>query len=145
MEASLLIKSTLGLIVILAFLIFLFIFSPKEQKVKKSKEIKTVQNQEQKVDLNSLLAVIKNKNTSSKKLQETLELILKHHGKIHKKLGVRAHPDFDIYKNIFILICRHPNINKNIIVNFDKELIKQNPHYKTEINEALAKGLNARG
>lgn len=145
MEASLLIKSILGLVVILALLIFLFLFSPKEQKIKKSKKIKTVQSQKQKIDLNSLLAVIKNKNTSTKKLQETLKLILQHHGKIHKKLGVRVHPDFNIYKNIFIFICRHPNIDKNTIVNFDKELVKLNPHYKAEIDEALAKGLNARG
>jgi hypothetical protein len=74
-----------------------------------------------------------------------LDLILKHHGNISKKLGARPHPDFDKYMWVIIAICRHPSTNKDIIINFDKALTKQNPDYKAEINEAVAKGLNSRG
>jgi hypothetical protein len=47
--------------------------------------------------------------------------------------------------DILFAICRHPNTNKDIIINFDKELEHLNPEYKKEINEAIAKGLNSRG
>jgi hypothetical protein len=72
-------------------------------------------------------------------------MILKYYGHIHEKLGIRSHPDFDIYMEILIIICRHPNTNKDIIIKFDKELTRLNPSYKAEINEALTKGLNSRG
>ncbi len=74
-----------------------------------------------------------------------MDLVLKSHGNIHKKLGIRAHPDFDIYMEMLIVVCRHPNTNKNIIIDFDKELLKLNPQYKAEINDAITKGLNSRG
>ena len=147
MEMMLLIKSFIGLIIVLAMLMFLLFYSPSS-KVKKGKRkpFKTTPDiKKQKTDLDSLRAIIKNRNTSSKELKETLDLILKYHGKIHEKLGIRTHPDFDIYMEIIIAICRHPNTNKNIIINFDKDLEKLNPQYKAEINDALTKGLNSRG
>ena len=89
--------------------------------------------------------MIKLKKTTSKELKDSLDLVLKHHALIHKKLGARAHPDFDIYRDILFSICRHPNTNKNIIINFDKELTRLNPEYKADINDAITKGLNSRG
>lgn len=144
MEANLLIKILLGLVIILAFLIFLFTFSPKKKSKKVVKKVQTKTSSKIRTDLQHLLSVVRNHKTSTQNLQEALNLIIKHHGKIHKKMGLRAHPDFDIYSQLFITICRHPNVNKHIIVNFDRELTKLNPDYKADINKALAKGLNAR-
>lgn len=169
MDAELIIKSIMGLVVILAILMFLLFLEPKEEKVKKqsSKKKTTVQknkkgskaespNQEiqeiQKdsdspinTDLNYLAEVIKNKRSDASKLSEALELIIEYHGRVHKKLGVRAHPDFDIYMDILFTICRHPNANKDMIIKFDRDLERLNPEYRQEINDSITKGLNSRG
>jgi hypothetical protein len=60
-------------------------------------------------------------------------------------MGVRAHKDFDIYMDVLFTLCRHPNTNTDLIINFDKELARLNPDYKQEINNAISKGLNSRG
>ena len=138
----------MGLVIVLAVLIFLLFYSPRTKNKKpERKAVKNVEpvSEKQKVDLETLRAIIKNKKSASKELKDTLDLILKHHGIIHPKMGLRAHPDFDIYMDILFTICRHPNTNKNIIIKFDKELVRLNPEYKAEINDAITKGLNSRG
>jgi len=157
MEAELIIKSIMGLVALLALLIFLLFLEPDSTKNPKAKpsEIKPSVQEEKKepsgevqkkeLDLNYLAEIIKNKKSDAKKLQYALDAILKYHGKVHKKLGIRAHPDFDIYIDILFTLCRHPNANKDLIINFDRELERQNPEYKQEINEAITKGLNSRG
>ncbi len=145
MELTLLIKSFTGLVIILAGLMFLLFYSSKSKKVKNKPIKKSINIKKQDTDLNSLREIIKNRKTTSKKLKEALDLVLKYHGQIHEKLGIRAHPDFDIYMEILIIICRHPNTNKNIIIDFDKKLAKLNPQYKSDINDAITKGLNSRG
>ena len=147
MEITLLIKSFIGLIIVLAGLMFLLFYSPdsKAKRAKKKFAKTTSDTKKLKIDLDSLRAIIKNKKTTSAELKEVLDLVLKYHGNIHKKLGIRAHPDFDIYMEMLIVVCRHPNTNKNIIIDFDKELLKLNPQYKAEINDAITKGLNSRG
>ena len=148
MEAILLIKSIVGLIVILVILVFFLLVAPKSKKKKEKipvENIKVFKEEEQRTDLEYLLQIIKNKKTDAINLKEALELILKHHGTVHKKLGIRSHPDFDVYEDILFTICRHPNTNKNIIVDFDKELIRLNPQYKREVNNAVEKGLKSRG
>jgi len=165
METELIIKSIMGLIVILALLIFLLFIEPSKDAPSKKKsapskeKIKEVEveikeeavkeepedsNAEIKTDINSLLDILKNKRSSAIKLGEALDLIIKHHGIVHKKLGIRSHPEFDIYMDILFTICRHPNANKDLIINFDKELERLNPDYKKDINEAITKGLNSR-
>ena len=64
---------------------------------------------------------------------------------MHKKLGIRAHPESDVYMDIIFKLCRHKNTNKNIILAFMKQLEKSNPEYKKEINDAMMRGLNSRG
>ena len=158
MEIALLIKSIIGLVFILGFLIFVLILPSKKQKeiqrkkeiqrqesIKKAKEKNALENEGMKTDLTSLREVIKNKKSDESTLKEALEMVIKYHGTINKKLGVRTHPDFEIYKDILFTICRHPNTNKHLIINFDKELGKLNPSYKAEINDALTRGLNSRG
>lgn len=149
MGTEVIIYMIVGLIVVLAFLILLLFLSPKKESVEKNKEVETNKKQEPKIiirtDLDYLLGVIKNKKTTTKELATVLDLVIKHHGTIAKKLGIRVHPDFDIYMDIILTICRHANTNKNIVVKFDKELVALNPDYKEEINDAITKGLNSRG
>lgn len=149
MGTEVIIYMIVGLIVVLAFLILLLFLSPKKESVEKNKEVETNKKQEPKIiirtDLDYLLGVIKNKKTTTKELATVLDLVIKHHGTITKKLGIRVHPDFDVYMDIILTICRHTNTNKNIVVKFDKELVALNPDYKEEINDAITKGLNSRG
>ena len=149
MDITLLIKSILGLVSILAILLFILLFLPNSRKVKE-KKVKSKANMSKakeaiQTDLDSLLEVIRDKNSTQDELKAALDLVLKYHGSIHDKLGVRTHPDFEIYSEIMLRICRHPNTSKNIILKFDRELEAKNPSYKREINDALSKGLNSRG
>ena len=145
MDVVLLVKSIVGLIVILGILIFLFFYSSNKRKAKTNKKVQKSSKKRPEMDLKKLIEVIKNKKSSTKELQDALEAIIKYHGKIHPKLGIRAHPEFDIYADIIFRICRHPNTTKELIVNFDRDLEKRNPEYNKEINDALTKGLNSRG
>lgn len=153
METELIIKSIIGLVVILTILIFLLFFEPNRAKkeLSKNKEIAQKINNDTNssslvnTDLNYLVSILKNKKSDAKKLSEALELIIKHHGSVHQKLGIRPHPDFNIYMDILFTICRHKNTNKDIIIKFDRELTKLNPQYKQEINESITRGLNSRG
>ena len=145
MELTLLVQSIGGLIVILTILTILLLMSPKKKTKKKKIEPVVKKNNSIQTDLASLKAIIKNKKTTKKELKSTLDLVLKHHGNIHKKLGSRSHPDFDTYMEILMIICKHPNTTKDIIIEFDKALVRKNPDYKSDINDAITKGLNSRG
>ncbi|HFB53983.1 MAG TPA: hypothetical protein ENJ67_04555 [Sulfurimonas autotrophica] len=148
MDIVLLMKSIMGLVVILGILIMFFLYTPTTKKKKPEKK-KKAYTQESKAkpkhELKDLLEVIRNKNSTTEQLSEALDDIIKYHGHIHPKLGIRCHPDFDIYSEILLRICRHPNTTKDIIIKFDKELERQNPEYVREINDSLTKGLNSRG
>ena len=143
MDIVLLVKSGVGLLVILAILVFFMISLPKAKAKKKAKVVQA--KPKVNIDFEYLRSIIRNKKTTSEELKETLDLILKYHGTIHPKLGLRSHPDFDMYMDIIMHICRHPNTNKDLILKFDKELVSKNPEYKVEINDSLTKGLNSRG
>lgn len=147
MEADIVIEIVIGLVLALAALIFLLFLEPKGKKSKLSgqQEAQSDGTHFDKAELYSLMSIIKDRKTDSQKLSDTLELVIKHYGRVHKKLGLRPHPDFDLYTDILFTICRHPNATKDIILEFDRELTKLNPEYKKEINEAIAKGLNSRG
>jgi len=112
----------------------------------KKKSLKTAKKTDEvQPDLNILLEVIKDKNSTTSEIKEAVDLLLKYYGKIPKKLGMRAHPKFEIYSELLIRICHHPHVNKEIIVRLDKELQRLNPEYKLEIEDSLTKGLNTRG
>ena len=130
MEISLLIQIVIGLIIVLAILMFFF-FSSRSKKVKEDSAV-----YEEKLDLQTLVKIIKNKKSTSGELQEALDLVLKDYGVID---------NLDLYIDMLFIICLHPNTNKNIIISFNKELVRLNPKYKLEINGAITKGLNSRG
>jgi hypothetical protein len=136
MDIVLLIQFGFGLIVVLGVLIFFLLSSKKKARILE-KRVADLDNARPQRDLNSLKAIIKNKETSEKELKDALDLVLKKYGAIDANI--------DIYKEILFAICTHPRTNKNIIINFDKELRRFNPDYKTEINDAIKIGLNSRG
>jgi uncharacterized membrane protein YvbJ len=148
MDIILLLKSIAGLVAVLAILIFFFFYFPNKKKQKKNTKKKSyvsASKTEEKHDMPTLLSIIRNKKSTAEELEKALLLLIKYHGHIPKKLGLRSHPDFDDYAEVVLRICRHPNTNKDIIINFDKALEKLNPEYIREINDALTKGLNSRG
>ncbi len=146
MDIVLLIKSIAGLSGVLGLLIFLYLYlshGKKQQKKKTSK--KTQHIREVQPDLNTLLEIIKDKKSTTLELEEAVDLIIKYYGKIPKKLGIRAHPKFEIYSELILRICHHPNTTKEIILKLDRELERLNPEYKMELEDSLTKGLNTRG
>jgi len=148
MEITLYLKSFIGLVSILAILLFFLFLTKKSKKVlqSKSKKSKTVRvKSEETISLESLLQVIRDKHSTSEELSKALDLIIKYYGVIHPKLGIRSHPDFDVYGEILLRICRHPNTTKDIILKFDRALELRNEAYRREINDFLTKGLNSRG
>ena len=147
MDIVLLVKLIAGLSVILFVLLLFFIYShrnrSKTQEKKKSSTRPILEKSE--YDWNTLIKVIRNRQSTTQELQETLTLILKYHGTIAHKLGIRVNPEFDKYSEVIFRLCRHPNTTKDLIIDFDKELEKRNPEYIKEINDTLIKGLNSRG
>ena len=145
MDIVLLIKSGMGLVVILAVLVFFLFYSAKKKKEKIIKQKEPVKAKVEKArTFDSLRAVLVNDKSTSKDLKDALDEIIKNYGKISKS-GKSSKSDFDAYMGIIFNICRHPNTTKHIILDFDKELRNINPQYKSEINDAITKGLNARG
>ena len=152
MELTLLIQSFLGLVILLGLLIAILIL-PQRLNKKKNKEANKEPNtqlQDKKHNvfddtLEKLRDIIKKNSTSKEELQESLELVIKYHGTIPHKLGIRTSPDSDIYMDILFKACRHKNASSEMIVKFSRDLEKLNEEYKKEINDALMRGLNSRG
>lgn len=144
MEITLLIQSLLGLIVLLGFLVFFLIYNPKKKKDEK-KVTGTTSTREEQPSFEALRKIIRHNEATTKELEHALTQVLKYYGTIHPKLGTRTHPDFDYYSEILFYAGRHKNINKNILLKFDRELERRNPNYKKDINDALMRGLNSRG
>jgi len=144
MDITLILQSLLGLIALLGFLVFFLINAPGKKKAPKKKS-QTQQTRKKQPSLESLRKIIRHTNTSTKELEDALNDVLKYYGAIHPKLGTRTHPDFDAYAEILFYTGRHKHINKNILLNFDKELERRNPEYKKDIHDALMRGLNSRG
>ena len=143
MDIVFVLKTIAGLVSILALLILFFFYPSKKEKKKKiSKKVKP---KEKIYTLEEILAVVRDKSSSKEELYKVIDSLVKYHAKIPHKLGMRAHPDFDIYEELVLRLCHHPNTDKDLILRVDKVLQKENPTYKVELNDALTKGLNARG
>jgi len=148
MDIVLLVKSIAGLSAILFLLLLFFIYTSKNKKNKretKQKSYKPPTPPRPKYDWDILMKTLRNREATSQELQETLALILKYHGTIPNKLGIRVNPEFYKYSEVLMRLCRHPNTNKKLIIDFDRALEKKNPEYIREINDALTKGLNSLG
>jgi len=78
-------------------------------------------------------------------LKEAIEQLIKNHGKIHAKLGDIPHPDYKRYLALIINLCKNPQADKDIIISLDQKLRTKNPRYGLDIDEAVNKGIAARG
>ncbi|QOP42501.1 hypothetical protein FJR45_00430 [Sulfurimonas sediminis] len=146
MDIALLIKSLAALSGALGLLILLYLYFFHAKKTKKKGVLKKhLHVREAKPDFNTLLEVIKDKKATTSELREAVDLLLKYYGKIPKKLGLRAHPEFEKYSELILRICHHPNVTKDIILKLDKELHRRNPEYALELDDSLTKGLDTRG
>ena len=140
---ELIVQSVIGLVALLVVLLFLLLIK-SNKKTSINKIVSKKKSLQTNYDMENLRQIIKDKKSKTEELRKALELIIKYHGKIHPKLGTLAHPDFEPYKDVLFTVCRHPNADKNMIINFDRELGKLNPDYKKDLNEAITKGLTSR-
>ena len=145
MDIVVLVKSIVGLVALLGLLVLLLLYSPKAKKARAIKKQKKEQEKPHEYTFNELLAIIRNRESSSQELELATKMILKHYGKIPHKMGIRVADEFYAYSEILMRLCRHPNITKDILLHFDKELRKLNPEYEKELNDAFTKGINSRG
>ena len=83
--------------------------------------------------------------SSVEDLKDAIEQLIRHHGKIHAKLGDLPHPDFKRYLSLIINLCKNPRADKDIIISLDQKLRTKNPKYGLDIDEAVNKGISARG
>jgi len=146
MQITSLLQSMGTLVIILVILVILLVlsFRHKAKKAKK-KEKEPKAPREPIVEFVKLRKVINNKESSKEELQNAVDMILKYYGTMPDKLGIRAHPDSDVYMVMLFQLCRHPNTDKKIVLTLNNGLEKSNPSYSKEINDALMKGLNSRG
>ena len=149
MDIALIFKSVVGLIVLLAILIIIFILPARKRKVKKrAQERKEELHQKAKEEIlafDELRAIVRRSSSSREDLERAVEQIVKHYVKIHPKLGIRTHPEFDKYVDLIVHLVRHRNTSKELILKLDRELTKNNPEYKAELNDTLSKALNSLG
>ncbi len=146
MDIALLIKSLAALSGVLGILIFLYLYFFHINKTKNKKvSKKPLHVKEVKPEFHTLLEVIKDKKATTSELNEAVDLLLKYYEKIPKKLGLRAHPEFEKYSELILRICHHPHVTKDIILRLDKELHRRNPEYALELDDSLTKGLDTRG
>ncbi len=150
MNIEIVIESVVGLVVLLTLLIVLFLVPWKRKKkklhTKKSQGKEATQRKREEVlPFDELRAVVRRRSSSSEDLEMAIDQVIKHYAKIHPKLGIRNHPDFDKYVDLIVHLVRHKNTNKDLIIKLDKALTHENPQYKAELNDTLTKALNSLG
>ena len=125
MNTLYIIASVFILLIVLIIVVFLIIRSSREDSDIKAKAVSNstkVLSLEPKIphDFESLRKIIKNKKSSALQLSEALDLIIKYHGEIHPKLGIRTHPEFDNYIDVIIRLCRHPRADSKMVVKVEE-------------------------
>ena len=144
MQTSTLIAILFVLALILIPLLLLYTRGKKE-RIKK-KRLGHAKKEEKKIpSFERLYGIVKDPNSSESDLKEATEAIIKYYGDIPPKRGIRPDPLFKKYATLIVALARHRNTNKDIIINFDRALQKQNPSYALEIEDFLQRGLNSRG
>ena len=149
MSTSTLITILILLLVVLIPLLLSYLIYPDE---KVSKHLPKVKKRVKKVEIDTskpltfeqILALFTNKQTTKQELREGIEQLVKHHGKIHAKLGDLPHPDFKRYKEAIMALCSNPQADKDIILAIDQKLRVKNPKYGLNIDEAVDKGIAKR-
>jgi len=93
----------------------------------------------------ALAEILGDKKSSKKELLEAIEQLVRHHGKIHAKLGDLPHPDYKRYLAVIMSLCSNPQADKGSILALDQKLRAKNPKYGLDIDDAVNKGIAKRG
>jgi len=146
-------SALITILLILLFLLILILLSyfiyPDEKITKhlpiRKKEKKPAPKRDKPLRFEEIQKIFSYKKSSKEELQEGIEQLVLHHGKIHAKLGDLPHPDFKRYLALIIELCNNPQSDKDIIVSLDQKLQAKNPRYGLDIDEATNKGIASRG
>ena len=145
-ETILLIIGVLMIVLAILVVIMLFVDNDKTSTVSKAKKTNTFSKVNKGArSFDELRKIVKNSSTSKEELNSAIDEIIKYYPNIHPKLGIRVHPEFELYSETMLYLCRAKNTSKDIILKLDKALIDRNPSYKSELEDALKKGLNSLG
>lgn len=152
MSESTLVTILIILLLLLVPLLLSYLVFPADKEAVLVKENHTPQKDEKPViDKNKTLSfeeiriLFSHSQSSKAELKEAIEQLIRHHGKIHAKLGDLIHPDFKRYLELIISLCKNPQADKELILSLDQKLRIKNPKYGLEIDEAVNKGIAARG
>jgi len=149
MDAEALIIVIIVLLVMLILAVLTFVISGSQAKAHRKKVSKTTTKtaikKAPKRSFAELKAAMKAKIATSEDLKLAIDELLQNFGTITPKLGARPHPDFDKYMDLLFTICRHPNTNKHLIIDFEGSLKRKNEAYSQEIEQAVQRGLSSRG
>ncbi len=149
MSESTLITILIILLVLLIPLLLSYIVYPDDKIAThipaKKKSSKIVITKDKPLTFEEITAIFMHKESSKEELKEAIEQLIRYHGKIHSKLGDLPHPDFKRYLTLIIELCNNPQADKDIIVLLDQKLRIRNPKYGLNIDEAIDKGIAARG
>ncbi|HIC44217.1 MAG TPA: hypothetical protein EYO73_07975 [Sulfurimonas sp.] len=135
------------LLILVPLLLSYFIFPDDKAPIEFVKKMNTppVISRDKPLSFEEILEVFGDTQSSKETLREVIEQLIKHHGKIHAKLGDLPHPDFKRYLSLIIVLCNNPKADKDIIIALDQKLCTKNPRYALNIDEAVNKGIAARG
>lgn len=152
MSGSTLVTILIILLLLLIPLLLSYLVFPAEKEsaaVKQGnvpkKDDKPVIDKHKPLSFEEIRALFSHSQSSKAELKEAIEQLVRHHGKIHAKLGDLVHPDFKRYLELIISLCKHPQADKELILALDQKLRVKNPKYGMEIDEAVNKGIAARG
>ncbi|PHR54328.1 MAG: hypothetical protein COA44_13535 [Arcobacter sp.] len=136
------------LLLILIPLLLSYLVFPAEEVAKnipKKKTTPPVISKDKPLSFEEISDIFTHSQSTPDVLKEAIEQLIKHHGKIHAKLGDIPHPDYKRYLALIINLCKNPQADKDIIISLDQKLRVKNPRYGLEIDEAVNKGISARG
>ena len=137
------------LLLILIPLLLSYLVFPDEKITKnipkKKKSIVPVISKDKPLTFEEIADILAHSQSTPEMLKEGIEQLAKNHGKIHAKLGDLPHPDYKRYLSLIINLCKNPQSDKDIILSLDQKLRAKNPKYGLDIDDAVNKGIAARG
>lgn len=135
-------------IILIPLLLSYLVFPAKELSKKDPIKIKTqkpIIKKDTPLSFEEISFIFTTSESTVEELKEAIEQLIKYHGKIHAKLGDLPHPDFKRYVTLIINLCKNPKADKEIIISLDQKLRVKNPKYGLQIDDAVNKGISARG
>ena len=149
-------ESTLGILLVILFTLLILLLAsywlfPDEKPKEKVVSNKKQPEQKPQIDLSKPLSfeqisqIFVDNESSKEEFLAAIEQLIRHHGKIHAKLGDLPHPDFKRYKELIIKLCKNTQADKDVIIALNQKLRALNMKYAFEIDEAVSKGIEGRG